>query len=162
MKGKLVNPDLYDFLRENTTGARNDEKGYMIVFVNVRICDMVKFQAILNDMGLFTEHLDGWIYVDHISIDLYDLFHKIGHDGIDYRNAIDKNVQINKESDPLTEKIDKAFDDVEKNIKPQPPTPPKNLVIKDIEPSFYCLGDCEKCWHCEETSKEIEQIFNST
>jgi len=87
---KNVNPELYDFLKENETGLYSDIRfGEVIAFVHIHFSDLDSFVRIVGD-GHFDEGGSEVImFTNTICIEVNDIIESLGHSLYDYKFCFD-------------------------------------------------------------------------
>jgi hypothetical protein len=91
LKRSVVNPDLYEFLKENETGLYKNKDREVVGFVHVNFINLDEFVEIIGthwfeDGGLAVE-----MFRDSICIELNDIFEGFGQGLLDYEKCFDES-----------------------------------------------------------------------
>lgn len=86
---KIVNPDLYDFLKDNKTGLYKNNSKELTAYLHIPFCALEDFVKAVGDC-YFDESIDIKMMANTIYIELNDIFDFFGHDLKDYKNCFNK------------------------------------------------------------------------
>jgi len=91
---KIVNPELYDFLKENETGLCTDWKLQEVVaYVHIHFSDLSDFVRIIGNSSYFDDGgIEVLMFSNTICIEINDIIGGLDHSLLDYKDCFEKDV----------------------------------------------------------------------
>lgn len=92
MKEKIVDPELYDFLKENETGLYLDyDREEVIAYVHINFYDLSNFVKVVGE-GYFDEGgADVAMFPNTICIEINDIINDLDQSLYDYKGCFNKD-----------------------------------------------------------------------
>jgi len=84
---KEVDPDLYQFLKDNETGLYTNKHDNVIAFVHVQFSDLADFAKIVGDSCFEDGGMGVHMFKETVAIELNDIFEGLGHYMSSYANC---------------------------------------------------------------------------